>query len=102
MVADHPHLLAVADGVGGWNDVGVDPALFSNELCRNILQIYTEKYSRMAVFKIKLKDIFVEAVKRTKAKGSSTMVMATLDKTEPILETLNLGDSGLILARPVP
>ena len=26
-------LLAVADGVGGWNDYGVDPAKYSRELC---------------------------------------------------------------------
>ena len=25
-------VIAVADGVGGWNKKGVDPALFSNEL----------------------------------------------------------------------
>lgn len=28
--------MAVADGVGGWNDRGVDPALFSRELCKNL------------------------------------------------------------------
>jgi serine/threonine protein phosphatase PrpC len=27
-------LLVVADGVGGWNNHGVDPALYSKELCR--------------------------------------------------------------------
>lgn len=26
-------ILAVADGVGGWNDVGIDPAKYSRELC---------------------------------------------------------------------
>jgi len=32
--------IAVADGVGGWNKKGVDPALFSNELTRNFKAIY--------------------------------------------------------------
>jgi len=27
-------LLAVADGVGGWNDYGIDPAKYSRELCQ--------------------------------------------------------------------
>jgi protein phosphatase PTC7 len=27
------HLLAVADGVGGWNNQGVDPSLYSRALC---------------------------------------------------------------------
>ena len=26
-------ILVVADGVGGWNDVGIDPGLYSDELC---------------------------------------------------------------------
>lgn len=26
-------VLAVADGVGGWNELGVDPALYSRKLC---------------------------------------------------------------------
>ena len=28
-------VVGMADGVGGWNKKGVDPALFSNELCTN-------------------------------------------------------------------
>jgi protein phosphatase PTC7 len=26
-------LLAIADGVGGWGEMGIDPGLFSKELC---------------------------------------------------------------------
>lgn len=26
-------IIAIADGVGGWNDVGIDPAKYSRELC---------------------------------------------------------------------
>jgi len=26
-------LIAVADGVGGWGDVGIDPAFYSRGLC---------------------------------------------------------------------
>lgn len=33
-------LVGMADGVGGWNKKGVDPALFSNELCANFKQLY--------------------------------------------------------------
>lgn len=31
-----PTLMAVADGVGGWADKGVDPGLFSKQLCKDI------------------------------------------------------------------
>ena len=30
------NLLAVADGVGGWAESGIDPAIFSRKLCVNI------------------------------------------------------------------
>ena len=30
------NFIAVADGVGGWANSGVDPAVFSRELCTNI------------------------------------------------------------------
>jgi hypothetical protein len=29
-------LIAVADGVGGWAAEGVDPGLFSKQLCKDI------------------------------------------------------------------
>lgn len=29
-------MLAVADGVGGWAESGIDPAIFSKRLCKNI------------------------------------------------------------------
>jgi len=35
-------LLAVADGVGGWNERGIDPALFSRELCKNLKESYID------------------------------------------------------------
>ena len=37
-------LLAVADGVGGWNDHGVDPAKYSRELCRHIETLWNEHF----------------------------------------------------------
>jgi hypothetical protein len=30
-------LIAVADGVGGWNRKGVDPGIFARELCSHVL-----------------------------------------------------------------
>ena len=93
-------VIAVADGVGGWNDVGVDPALFSRELCRNVWDELSNKRDKPN-FNLNLKEILVEAVKKTKSKGSSTFVMAGLDPdVKGIMKTINLGDSGFIIARP--
>ena len=36
----HDQMIAVADGVGGWAEQGVDSGLFSKQLCRDILTIY--------------------------------------------------------------
>ena len=52
-------LLVVLDGVGGWNDVGVDPALFSKELVKLIEQEYKQDPDNLK----SLKTILVEAVK---------------------------------------
>jgi protein phosphatase PTC7 len=30
------NVIAVADGVGGWAESGIDPAVFSKKLCKNI------------------------------------------------------------------
>lgn len=49
-------LLAVADGVGGWNKRGVDPGLFSKELCKNITEDYLKlKALGKRTFEINLK-----------------------------------------------
>ena len=68
----------MADGVGGWNDHGVDPGLFSRELCINVW----EEFKKLRVennYRLNLKNMLVNAVKNTKNKGSSTFVMAGLD-----------------------
>jgi len=43
--------------------------------------------------------LFEDAVAKTKAIGSSTMVMAILDEEDSYLKTVNLGDSGYLLLR---
>jgi len=90
-------LLCVCDGVGGWADEGVDPGLFSKELCRNIEGDYKGSFIKDSFFR--LKELLVTAVKKQTHRGSSTCVMALIDKEDPIIRTLNLGDSAYLLAR---
>lgn len=90
-------VLAVADGVGGWNEVGVDPRLYSQQLCENILSFYNSFKSQLT-----LKDIFIKACRENKHRGSSTCTICHFSKTESdVLEALNLGDSGYLILRPV-
>jgi protein phosphatase PTC7 len=88
-------VLAVADGVGGWINQGIDSGLFSKALVWDIHRLHAENNSR------ELKNILVSAVKANKNTGSSTAVLAKFDTTRhDILKTTNLGDSGYVLYRP--
>jgi protein phosphatase PTC7 len=72
-------LCAVADGVGGWNRKGVDPGIFARELCTHVWAQYLEQRKLASEGKlhgIGLKEILIEAVRLTKAMGTSTYVMA--------------------------
>ena len=88
------YFLTVLDGVGGWNEVGVDPGIFSKQLVKLIVSEYRANNKQALV------EILVEAVKKTNVKGSITAVLAKLDDKQPnILHTCNLGDSGYAIFR---
>lgn len=89
-------MIAVADGVGGWNEQGIDPSKFSNELCNNIKKQYYENFFKHFS---KPKSMFVNAVQQTKAIGSATFCMITIDVEKQYIHTVNLGDSGYMLIR---
>ena len=89
--------IALADGVGGWADSGVDPAKYSRQLCKNIQHLIM--YDGGAKYMCNPKALCVEAAKLTKEMGSSTCVIASIDKEAPVLYTSNLGDSGYLLIR---
>ena len=69
-------LISVADGVGGWADHGVDPGLFSEQLCQNIMEEFKKDPT------VSLKKILIESVKKTTETGSATACLASLDNSE--------------------
>lgn len=100
-----PTVVGVADGVGGWNENGVDPGKISRSLMRNAAlfvrhtgangeestpqQVMTHAYHQA------LLDSEVEA-------GSTTACIVRLKQSpdgKPVLEYANLGDSGFLLVR---
>ena len=89
--------IALADGVGGWAESGIDPAKYSRLLCKNIQGLIM--YDGGAKFMCNPRQLCVEAAGMTKVTGSSTCVIASLDKEAPVLYTSNLGDSGYLLLR---
>jgi len=88
-------LIVVADGVGGWTQMGIDPGLFSKALVRNIEEDFKKDP------KGSLKMFLVNSVQKVRHIGSSTCVMATMDVKEAnvVMRTCNLGDSGYVIFR---
>ena len=82
----------VADGVGGWAQQGVDAGLYSRQLMK-----WSQQRLEHAEVPC-LHDALAFSYRMTKVMGSSTACLILLH--EGILETLNVGDSGFLLARP--
>lgn len=55
----HSTMLAVADGVGGWAESGVDPAIYSRRLCALLESLYETQDDR---YLASPKSLLVDAV----------------------------------------
>ncbi len=91
-------LIMVADGVGGWAGKGVDPGLFSRELRDHVKEEY-DKRRNYNIDEMEIKSSLVEAVKKTKSKGSSTIAMLLLNQNTKKLIATYVGDSLYMILR---
>ncbi|KAI8393774.1 phosphatase 2C-like domain-containing protein [Radiomyces spectabilis] len=89
--------LGVADGVGGWAEVGVDPALFSWTLMNNAA--YVAEAQVMDAHHILDKAFNELQLSGKVAAGSSTACILNLCKATGKMTTCNLGDSAFLLIR---
>ncbi|KAJ0097584.1 hypothetical protein Patl1_28890 [Pistacia atlantica] len=98
--------IGVADGVGGWADVGVDSGEFARELMSHSVTAVQDEPKG----EIDAARVLEKAHSSTKAKGSSTACIIALTSkqslehqtsTEPDkgIHAINLGDSGFIVVR---
>jgi len=85
--------IAVADGVGGYSEYGIDPGMFSRTL---MLQMKRSERSLDLVDPI---AALSDAQKETRLPGASTAVIVQLNGTEKSLTYANVGDSGLRVIR---
>ncbi|XWS14604.1 hypothetical protein CRYUN_Cryun35bG0023900 [Craigia yunnanensis] len=85
--------IGVADGVGGWADLGVDSGKYSRELMSNSVNAIQEEPKGS----IDPARVLEKAHSSTKAKGSSTACIIAL--TDQGLHAINLGDSGFMVVR---
>jgi protein phosphatase PTC7 len=92
-LSDDMKIIGVADGVGGWGDIGVDPALYSRSLMEGAkLCVESPLSSRDPV------DIMSEAYQYSAyVQGSSTCCILALDGVN--VSAANLGDSGFMVIR---
>lgn len=96
----------VADGVGGWQESGVNPAEYSRtfmRLSRAFLEgndIFAEESSsRNGDILIDPRAALDAAHSNTKVPGSATACVLQLDQANRTLTAANLGDSGFLVIR---
>ncbi|KFK26524.1 hypothetical protein AALP_AA8G260300 [Arabis alpina] len=85
--------LGVADGVGGWAELGIDAGYYSRELMSNSVNAIQDEPKGS----IDPARVLEKAHTSTKSKGSSTACIIAL--TGQGLHAINLGDSGFMVVR---
>ncbi len=108
-------VLGVADGVGGWRDIGVDPSKFSTNLmrtCKRIVEqgmmsgesgsMSSDQDTERLKTPIEILTASYQALLENKNQaliGSSTACIIVFNRDSNYLHTANLGDSGFVVVR---
>lgn len=102
-------MVGIADGVGGWRDVGVDPSKFSTSLmhqCKRIIDQDTNLFSNSQNINettpLKILKSSYECLVESKDPnlvGSSTACILVFNRETRKIYTANLGDSGFAIIR---
>ncbi|XP_057769049.1 probable protein phosphatase 2C 55 [Salvia miltiorrhiza] len=85
-------VIGVADGVGGWADVGVNAGIYARELMSNAVEAIRKVPDDVDPF-----SVLEKAHAATNAMGSSTACIIALKNQD--LHAINLGDSGFMIVR---
>ncbi|XP_017099989.2 protein phosphatase PTC7 homolog fig [Drosophila bipectinata] len=93
-------VLGVADGVGGWRDMGVDAGRFAKELmgccCGHAEQVDFDARNPRALLVSSYQDL---KDREDPVVGSSTACVVAMHRKDLTLYTANLGDSGFLVLR---
>lgn len=92
-ICEDEQVVGVADGVGGWAEVGVNAGLYSRELMAYSVAAIKEEPKGS----VNPSRVLEKAYSFTKAAGSSTACIIAL--TDQGIHAVNLGDSGFIVVR---
>lgn len=102
--------LGVADGVGGWSSVGVDPADFAHSLCECMAEKFKTQEAQLEDEAASIEPllppltVLSHAYDRLKEEqrvmaGSCTACVGVASPVSGILQVANLGDSGYSIFR---
>ena len=100
-------VLGVADGVGGWREVGVDPSKFSSNLmktCKRIVEQEPDLFGEHEVNRKTPMEILSQSYNallenKNSLIGSSTACIIVFHRESSYLHSANLGDSGFVIIR---
>lgn len=98
-------VLGVADGVGGWHDMGIDPSRFSFNLMKTCKRIVEQEYDLSINQKTPINLLaqsyktLLESKNNSLLIGSSTACILLFHHDTNLLHTCNLGDSGFCVIR---
>lgn len=96
-IADHQAAVGVADGVGGWAEIGVDAGAYARLLMVHAKEAADAAADDVAAGTLSAQAILESAFYRTNVQGSSTACVLVVNGTT--LSASNLGDSGFVLVR---
>ena len=90
-------LISIVDGVGGWNEIGINPGIYSHCLCDLIEEHFLSdirKYSNNP------QRLLCDCVQKNENTGSCTSLIITLDEFCPIVNVSYIGDTKYLIFRP--
>lgn len=93
-------VLGVADGVGGWRNYGFDPSKFSYSLMENCERlVVTGRFNPRNPCHLIAASYYELQENKEQIIGSSTACVVVLNRTDQMLYTANIGDSGFLVMR---